>query len=100
MKFILSELSNFSFRKLAALTCILIFAIACIGFLIINGFKELPASYVLVISTIMISYFAKKPISEITAKFSKNEETITTAKVREALLKAVDEVNIKQKAPE
>ena len=58
---IFSELDgSWSWRKTGTAICFLVFATACIGFLITHNFDPLPDSYQGIIGGVFIFYFGKK----------------------------------------
>ena len=56
---IFSEDSKFSFRKLWALVCLVLFATSVIGYLVANGFGEIPSAYWGGIYIVILFYFAR-----------------------------------------
>ncbi len=53
------ENGEFSWRKAGTAICYMVFATACIGYLITHGFDELPKTYQGIITAVFISYFGK-----------------------------------------
>ena len=51
---------SWSWRKTGTAICFLVFATACIGFLITHNFNELPKSYQGIIGGVFVFYFGKK----------------------------------------
>lgn len=59
---------SFSWRKGLTALCSSLFTGAVVGNLIKNDFKELPPSYMLVIGSVFLFYFAKTAIDNIAKK--------------------------------
>ena len=59
------EDGEYSWRKTGAAICFLVFATACIGFLITHNFDELPTSYLGIIGGVFVFYFGKRMIEGI-----------------------------------
>ena len=53
---------SWSWRKTGTAICFLVFATACIGYLITHGFEPLPDSYQYIIAGVFAFYFGKKLI--------------------------------------
>lgn len=69
---ILGESENrFSHRKIISFTAVMLFSCAVIGYLVVNNFRELPSSYMILLSMVFTFYFAKKTIENIS--FRKND---------------------------
>jgi uncharacterized membrane protein len=51
---------EYSWRKIMTASCVVIFLIASIGFLVKHNFDELPASYQAIVSGVFIFYFGKR----------------------------------------
>jgi len=53
---------SWSWRKTGTAICFVVFATACIGYLITHSFDELPTSYQTIIGGVFVFYFGKKLI--------------------------------------
>ena len=58
------EKSGFSWRKTLTANASIVFSVSTIGYLIANGFSELPASYQAIIAGVFAFYFAKDLFSK------------------------------------
>jgi len=54
-----------SIRRSLAIMSGVVFAVACIGYLITNKFTELPTSYLTILAGIILSYFIKSPLENL-----------------------------------
>jgi len=66
--FLTDKDETFSFRKLMTLVTLTCFAAAMIGFLIVNKFAELPASYQAIIAGVFAFYFGKEIFQNLTVR--------------------------------
>lgn len=69
--------NNISWRKISTCVVLVIFSIACIGYLIKKNFAELPKSYISIIGGVFAFYFVKsvrEAISRTNTKKDENEK--------------------------
>lgn len=62
---------DFSWRKIMTAGALLVFMVACLGYLIKHDFDELPNSYQLIVAGVFTFYFAKNLINK--AKITTND---------------------------
>lgn len=62
---------EYSWRKILTAITAVVFAAACIGFLITHGFDELPGTYQGIIAGVFGFYFLKEPLRKLNVKTDK-----------------------------
>jgi len=62
---VFKENENYSWRKIMTGIVSVVFATACIGYLITHSFDELPGSYQGIIGGVFLFYFAKNAVRNV-----------------------------------
>jgi purine-cytosine permease-like protein len=73
---IIKEKSIYSMRKIATVVILLVFLVACLGYLIQHKFAELPNSYIIIIGTVFGFYFAKDVIRNVKIKTEEDAKVL------------------------